>query len=205
MKPIVTFILIFFLQSTFAQLGLKGVLFSPTGDFGFTHKKTLGAELIWKVDFKKPFRMRFFVNAAQHQPRLDTIRTITPGGTIYAVKYGPGYITYNKLLNVTAGLGVDYSPQFMSDWKIRPYLGVDIDFGVHYFEYESKSGFDIYASTKRYSLLFGGGVIRVGGEMNFKKMGVFFDISRCYNLVVEEPVFGFTYTAYGIGINYNFK
>ncbi len=200
-RYILIFLVIFLSTNTIAQIGVKGVLYSPTGDFGFAMKKTFGPEIIWKSTFDKPIRSRIYLNYSQYKPRLDTVRTVSyeTSGSGNAVL--PGYVVYTKIWNGILGVGLDYSPEFMEDWPVRPYIGLDLNAGAHHRETETDSGVSNF--EENITTLFGGVVGRFGAEANIGSISIFADITRNYNLVAEAP--SFAYTSIGLGIVYNFE
>ncbi len=181
-----------------AQIGIKVTQFRPTNDFGFIAEKTFGPEIIWKNEFDGSTRMRYYANYASFGSRLDTIPTVSYVSSGNGSEILPSYYGYTKLWNFTLGFGLDYSPEEMEDWLVRPFVGLDFNTGAHQRKTFTNTG---VSSIDEDNLVpFVGFLGRVGMEMTFDRIGVFIEGTRNYNLYV--PIAGGSHNTIGLGITY---
>ena len=187
---------LFIFLPLFGQIGIKAVQFRPTNDFGFVMKKAYGPELLWMTEFEGSVRMRWSASFASFKPRMENIETVAfvnDGGTESIL---PTYYNIRKMWNLTLGMGLDYSPEIMEDWFVRPFAGIDLNVGAHHREGFTNTGISSIDESTSTSLLGIAG--RIGATVPFERAGLFVEMTRNYQFYVS--VSGASYNTVGIGV-----
>ena len=184
----------------FGQIYGKVMQYRPTGEFGFATKKTISMELGHLDEFEDAFRFRYLVNFTYLQPRLESFNAPTYESIGGFETFYEGTQRFKTMINVGFGVGWDFSPEVISEWRLRPYIGLDIVPGFHlrYTEVDSY----VEKSTEFAVAPFLGFKGRTGLQYSFENSSVFIEVERTYALILKYAFMN--YNNIGIGFSHYF-
>lgn len=195
-------LLVLFLSNTgYSQIYGKVEQIKPTGLFGFVAQKTIGIEVGYLQEFDSQFRGRIYLNLASYKARMDTFPGKGYSNLDGDYKFYPGTEVYSKLINGIFGVGYDFSPDFFDDFLIKPYIGLDLNIGVHIQESHTHIPGIVSSGRSGDGAIFGVKG-RFGMQYSFGNSGLFIDLTRTYTVIVPYAFINFN--AYGIGFFHNF-
>lgn len=193
--------LIFFVQSSFAQISLRAYNYRPTGEFGFVMKPTFSAEVGYMNPFDNRLRTSASFSFLVMKPRMEAfpIYGILHDGT--GVHVLPGSQSFQKYNIAQLFVGFDFA--FVDKEPFYAYAGMDITVGGASVEYTD------YIETFKNESYSGGGILggfrfRLGAEYDFNdQIGLFINAQRSVWLISDPAAFNWA-NDYGLGIKYNF-
>lgn len=185
-----------------AQVSLRVFNYRPTGDFGFTMKPLVSAEISYQPKFDDShWRLGFSLSYLSMKPRLDAFNTVgveDDGGTVTILPGVQSYQNYN-ILQLASGVDV----AFIHTDKLNIFGGIDFLFGAASIAYTN----DVYRIIEEsYS---GGGYQygvrgRLGAEYELSDhFNVFLTANRSY-FTITEPRAKLNANDYGLGLRYSF-
>jgi hypothetical protein len=199
-----TILLILLVNTTFAQITVRGYHYRPTGEFGFVMKPTFSAEAGWMNSFEDDKRLRTSASASflVMKPRL-------PSFPIYGILHDgtgdhvlPGSQSFQKY-NI-AQLFVGFDLAYINKEKFHAYGGMDITIGAASVEYSD------YIETFKSESYSGGGFLggfrfRLGAEYDLSEhFSVYINAQRSVWLLTDPAAINWA-NDYGLGLRYKFN
>lgn len=195
----VGFFLLFFSNSSFAQIGIRVFDYRPTGELGFVMKPLVSGEISWVEAFDGRMRSNISLTYLKMKPRMEVF-------PVYGVLNGnyvlPGEQSFQKYSIYELMGGIDFA--CVQEEPFNIYIGGDLIVGGASIEYT-----EIIQNWSETSYS-GGGILaglrfRAGVDYSINdQMGLYFNANRSFFLI-SEPAGIFSGNDYGIGFRYSWQ
>ncbi len=188
----------------YGQASLRVFNYRPSGEFGFTMKPLVSAELSWQKRFsKRPtkrFRQGVSIMYLNLKPRLEVFPTY---GVLYdgnGTTVVPGAQVFNRYSIFQLAAGSDFA--FIHQKKYHVFLGADLIAGALFIDYSSNNA--LYGESYTGNSILAGFRFRLGTEYSIsEQIGLFLTINTNHILIADPLTFIRSYD-FGLGARYSF-